>query len=535
MNTCFMNGVIYALEREGQSYFAMSVDDGGRIRRLYGQGETIPAGERPIDLGGRAVVPAFIDSHTHFMSKVGLEALGVRLSSFSGNRISPDCLDGVAQRLRRAGEGRGKSQPLLGYGLVVGSLKERRLPKAAELDSWLPGRMVIVLSMDGHSSSYSSLALASLGFASLSEEGGLRGEAHEFNLSKVYSLVMGSIGMGALLRGLSRAVGEAVDCGISTLHCLEGTEGLTTDTATAILARLGPKLPVELRLWLQYTSLERVAPYAKRLAHKRVGGCLAWEMDGSISSRSAAFDSDYLDDGARGSLYRDADSAYGLVKPFVEAGWQTSAHAIGPRGIESILASYERVLHEAGDPDNRRRLRIDHFEFPREDQIVRAGDRRLVLPVQPGFAWMDHKSVGGYREALPEQVRARLCPLRDLVEAGCVVTLSTDAPVQSLDPFVQIAGAVDHPVAGQGLSVFEALRAYTWAGAYAAFDEDSRGTLVSGKRADFVILDRDPFQTKTEDLSSIRVMETWLAGRRIVAPDPKALAFDLVFTKGRKL
>ncbi|MCK7472038.1 MAG: amidohydrolase family protein [Desulfomicrobium escambiense] len=73
--------------------------------------------------------------------------------------------------------------------------------------------------------------------------------------------------------------------------------------------------------------------------------------------------------------------------------------------------------------------------------------------------------------------------------------LSTDAPVQPFDPFLQIAGAAEHPVASESLSVHEALRAYSQAGAYGAFEEGDQGTLEVGKFADFAPLDRDPFET----------------------------------------
>jgi predicted amidohydrolase YtcJ len=294
---------------------------------------------------------------------------------------------------------------------------------------------------------------------------------------------------------------------------------------------------LRLKLWLQYTELARVLPHAGTLASRRVGGCLAWEMDGSVSSRSAAFDEPYLDGGGDGHLYRSPAEAFELVAPFVRSGWQTSAHAIGPRGIESILSAYERLLGEAADPANARRLRIDHFEFPRPDQIERAGRLRLVLPVQPGFAWADDLLIHSYDEALSSGIRARQSPLRSLVDAGCVVALSTDAPVQSLDPFIQVAGAVCHPVAAERISVHEALRAYSWAGAYAAFEEDERGSLAPGKYADFAVLDRDPFTTPPGELHEIRVLATWHEGRPLAAPPPGLAGFALraITAKRRQL
>jgi hypothetical protein len=202
-----------------------------------------------------------------------------------------------------------------------------------------------------------------------------------------------------------------------------------------------------------------------------------------------------------------------------------------------VLSAYERAMDEAGDGGNELRLRIDHFEFPRPDQIRRAGKRRLVLTVQPGFAWADERYIHSYEEALRPSVRAAQCPLRSLIDSGCVVALSTDAPVQPLNPFFQVAGAVTHPVKGERISVYEALRAYSWAGAYAAFEEADRGTLVAGKYADFAVLDRDPFGIPADELSEVRVTGAWHEGRRVTAPPPGLAGFlaAIITTRRREL
>lgn len=531
----YRNASFHSLEREGEVFSALRVDAQGRIAELYPVGAPLPPEPEAVDLGGLSVVPAFIDSHAHFMSKAGLAALGVRLSGLENGRVVPDCLDGVRALLQaKAEEGRG---PVLGYGLCLGAVAERRLPKARELDAWLPGRPLVVLSLDGHSSSYSSPALAALGFASLAEEGILRGEAHEFSLGRVTSYLMKGLGPAALARGLSATLTEAAEAGLVSIHCLEGSEGQRTDLAVRLMALLGGRLGPRLRLWLQYTDPAEVARYAKYLEHPRVGGCLAWEMDGSVSSRSAAFDRDYLDRADPGSLYRTGPEALALAEPFFRAGYQVSAHAIGPRGIESILSAFEALLEGVGDRENSRRLRIDHFEFPRPDQVERAGRKRLVLPVQPGFAWLDARYIHSYGEALAPEILARQGPLRSLAQAGCVLALSTDAPVQPFNPFIQVAGAVDHPVPSEALSVHEALRAYSWAGAYSAFEEKERGSLALGKFADFALLGTDPFACPKDKLCDIKILGTWHEGRPLGAPPPDLAGFlaRLALTRRQRL
>ena len=308
--TVFRNGSIYSLEREGERFAAMLVGPDGRIRGLYPEGTPLPAdtaGSVTVDLGGKTVVPAFIDAHAHFMSKAALEALAVNLARLENGRIVPDCLEAVRESL--AAKAATTSGPIVGFGLCLGAIAERRLPRASEMDAWFPGRAVIVLSMDGHSSSYSTPALRRLGMESMASDGLLSGEAHEFNMGKITAFVMKGLSPGVLARGLSAAVKEAADSGIVSIHCLEGTEDAPSDPAMAAFKLAGGRLGLRLKLWMQYTDLGKASRNSGRLERKRVGGCLAWEMDGSVSSRTAAFDLDYLDRPEAGRPYRTGDEA----------------------------------------------------------------------------------------------------------------------------------------------------------------------------------------------------------------------------------
>ncbi len=519
-------GRFYSLAREGERFSALRVGTDGRISQAYPDSAPLPPDipRRPLPPGTTACVPAFVDSHAHFLTKAAMGSLVKTLSRLEDGRVLPDCLDGVRTLLAEASEERPRG-PVIGYGLAPGVLAERRLPTDVELDAWLPGRPVIVLSFDGHSSSYSTAALRILGLESQARDGVLSGEAHEFNMDRVMAYAMRALSPAALAKGLSRAVREAAEAGLAAVDCMEGFGNERREPGTEILARIGGRLPLRLRLWLQYTRPELVGRYVPRMTRPRVGGCLHWEMDGSISSRSAAMDRPYLDRDHSGRLYRSPEEAYALAKPFHDAGYQISAHAIGPRGIESILSAYEKLSAGSGDRARDRRHRIDHFEFPRPDQVERAGRLGLVLPVQPGFAWIDARFHRSYPEAIDDETFASFTPLRSLLQAGAVPALSTDAPVQPFDPFLQIAGSVEHPVASESLSVYEALRAYSWAGAYGAHEEGDRGTLEAGKFADFAPLDRDPFETPSAELYRIRTLGTWIGGRPLEAPPENTAGF----------
>ncbi|MBU0956259.1 MAG: amidohydrolase family protein [Spirochaetes bacterium] len=513
----------------------MQINAAGRIVRLFKPGEKLPSGLTEIKPNGKAIVPAFTDSHAHFISKAVLAALAVNLARLENERIVPDSLEGVRQLL--LAESSGGRKLLAAYGLCIAALKEKRLPVSAELDAWFPGREVIILSMDGHSSAYSSLALKKLKLEALAEDGILRAEAHEFNMGRVSGRILHGLKPAALAAGLAGAVREAIESGLVSIHCLEGTEDRFFDPGILLMKLLGGRLGPRLRLYLQYSAQVKAQRHQHSLHRLRAGGCLSWEMDGSVSSRSAAMDTAYLDGSGSGQLYRSPAEALAMARPYYSRGWQLAAHAIGPRGIESILWAYETLMDEAADQNNHLRLRIEHFEFPRPDQIERAGRRKLVLSVQPGFAWADARWIHSYETALPAEVRAAQCPLRALQDSGCRLSLSTDAPVQPLNPFYQIAGAVNHPNARHSLSIYESLRAYSYGGAYAAGEESDRGSLETGKFADFAVLDTDPFCIPTEQLHQVLVSETWHEGRPMQAPPETLPGFirHILTSRPRKL
>lgn len=282
-DTLFVNGRFYSLEREGEHFAALQAGPDGRLRRLFGEGEALPPVPRRVDLGGAAAVPGFIDSHVHFMAKAALGALGVNLARLEGDRIVPDCLEAVRAALaERADAGPGL---VLGYALCLGAVAERRLPRASELDAWFPGRSVVVLSMDGHSSAYSGPAIDALGLRSSAKDGVLAGEAHEFNMGKLSALVLRSLGPRALARGLAAVSAEAAASGLVSIHCLEGTEDAPKDPALALFKLLGGTPGPRLRLWMQYTDPGRARGTPG--ASSACGSAAAWPGRWTVPSPPA--------------------------------------------------------------------------------------------------------------------------------------------------------------------------------------------------------------------------------------------------------
>ncbi|WDP86889.1 MAG: amidohydrolase family protein [Desulfobacter sp.] len=500
--THITNARIYTMEDETQTFSSMTLEN-GRIISL-GQGPEKRA--KSVDLGGRTVLPGFTDAHCHFMPSAVLNEFGANISRIGRHGLVPKSLSGVKEILCRQADLQ-KKKLVIGFNLVTAGLKENRLPSQRELDQWLPGKTVVIFDASGHASAYSSGAIKALDLGHLHDQGQLTGEAHEFNMGRVNSFVMKQLNPMIFLKGICGYVNRLHQCGITSVHCMEGFDDDPRDVSTKIFAFLAPVLPLHVRLYCQYTNPGRVFPFLKKMAYPRLGGGGAWEMDGAVSSGTAAFFDSYKNpEDGRGKCYYSDTKIQDMVRTADESQFQISAHAIGPRAIEPLLSAFEK------SPGQKNlRHRIEHFEFPTPDQVKRAVEAGIVMVPQPGWTWVDHKYQNSYGFRLTsDQIQSQI-PLRDIVSTGGIICGSSDSPVQDPDPLAQIRGMCDFPVKGQSISRYQAVKAFTVNGAFAGCEEEDRGSLCPGKRADFMVLNKDIMDDEV-DLEDIRVDRVYMDG-----------------------
>ncbi|MCI8468889.1 MAG: amidohydrolase family protein [Eggerthellaceae bacterium] len=501
MRTVFVNGTFHTMEREGDVRGALVVEDG----RITGfDPAAAGSGARQVDLQGRHAFPALIDAHLHMMESIALASMGEAVCSFADGRVEPHDLAGVEARVREiaAREGARPGQMLILSNYVSAAMDEGRLPNRWELDAWANGADVWVLNIDGHSGSCSSSLLEALGMEGLAPEGIFAGEAHDANLGKLTGHLASRVTPAVLARGLAHFCNKCASFGIGTVCALEGNDDVERDPMTELSAFLARRMPLDVRLFPQYMDEAKLARVARSMARPRVGGCMRWETDGSVGSRTAAFSRPYRD-GSRGSLYFDTDELAATVASFAERGYMVSAHAIGDAAIDQLTG----ILN--GVPG---RHRIDHFEFPSADAVAWACDRRPFITVQPGYAWIDKRFLHGYERFLDEGQIASQVPLATLAAAGVPLCGSSDSPVQSVDPFLQMRGMREFYLPEESLSGFKALRAYTANGGEMLGEE--KGLLREGWEASFFTCDVDLETCPPSALEGLRARETWLHGRR---------------------
>ena len=481
------DGIIVAFDEEALAAADSKSRRGGRCR--------------VVDLQGLHVFPALIDSHLHMLEAVALSGVGVPLCRFEQGRVEPRDLAGIEQLVRAHAAGVREGSLLVYTNFISITMAERRLPTRLELDEWTQGARAWVLNIDGHSSSCSTALLKALGLEEIAPDGILSGEAHDMNLGVISSYLSSCITPGVLARGIADFCNDCASFGIGTVCALEGTDDTERDRLTELTAFLAQRLPLDVRLIPQYMDERKLARVLPRMGAKRVGGCMKWELDGSIGSRTAAFARPYSD-GSRVPLYFRDDSLERAVKGFAERGFFVTAHAIGELAIEQLVDLYEQVggTH-----------RIDHCEFPAPDILPRLCALKPFVTVQPGYSWIDKRYLHGYEHFLDEALLSQQVPLKDFEDHGVLVCGSSDAPVQSVDPFLQMRGMREFYVESQSLTAFEALKTYTVnAGRMLG---ENKGLLRPGFEASFFTIEQDLLQISPEELEHQRAEALYLRGR----------------------
>jgi predicted amidohydrolase YtcJ len=223
--------------------------------------------------------------------------------------------------------------------------------------------------------------------------------------------------------------------------------------------------------------------------------------------------------GNRGIRCFSDGEAHALLKEYHALGYQLAIHAIGDDAIEQVLSGIEN----AGTPDNPiagRRHRIEHCGFLTHDQFDRMRKAGIYPVPQPVFIY----EFGDlYVTNVGSQRAAHSYPMKDWLDAGMMPAASSDAPVCTTNPFINIytmltrrtrAGTPIGPQ--QALSIEEALHAYTYCGAFSQFAENEVGRLLPGMRADIAILSDDIFSMSPEAILEDLRFEATLLGGEVV-------------------
>ncbi len=520
-----LDGRVYA-RPEAPPYQALGVR-AGRVAAL-GASEALRAqmgpGTKVVPLAGRAVLPGFVDAHVHLL----WWALGLERVQLDGLGRLDDALAAVAAQVSRTRpgawvQGQGWNKNLWGG-----------FPTRQDLDRVAPAQPVALWSKDGHALWANSEALRRAGIDASTPDppGGqllrdARGEPTGVLLEDAKALLERVIEPpdaaaceAALRRGLPLALGMGLT-GAHDLGC-PGVPHPTLMAAYQALERAGA-LPLRVTLGIPLTRLPQAVEVGLRSGFGsptlRIGPVKIF-TDGALGPQTAWLLEPYEGSASRGIPTIEREALVEAVRLAEENGLGVAMHAIGDQAVRLALDAVEVARASVTPAPGTPPARIEHAQLVDPADVPRFAQLGVVASMQPIHATSD--MLIAERHWGPRRA-GHAYAWRSLLDAGTPLAFGTDAPVERLEPLLSLFAAVTRqresgePPGGwhpeQRLTLAEAVRAYTHGSAIAAGLERELGDLAVGKRADFVVLDRDVLAAEAATLLETGVDLVGVEGR----------------------
>lgn len=482
------------------TYSAMAVKKG----RIVWIGNDIPdsyRSARMVDLGGTTVVPAFGDTHLHF------ESFCLFNNTFFV--MDADSLDEMGRVVKTYAETHPSEKVILGFGCTAHTVKEERLPVRADLDQWTD-RPLLIIKYDGHAAVCNTALMNLLSDEVMLDSGCDRetGWLYQNAFFNGVNEVTTKVPSMSIVSGLSKGADYLAKSGIGLIHNVEGV-GFANDLDVDMMRILGPGLPIASRMFFQTMDIDAVI----KRGLKRIGGCFKLALDGCFGSEDAALLQPYSNNADNcGKLYYTQDQVNDFCIAANRAGLQIAIHAIGDAAVEQAVTAYEAALKDTPRVDHRHVL--IHCCLCTPEQLDRLATMKISIAVQAPFIFWKQEPDAYLRGILGAERTDQLNPLKSMMDRELMVGDGSDAPTTLPNPIYGMHCAVNHPTPSERISPLEALMMRTYNPAFMSFDEESRGSLTSGKIADFVVLSENPLTIEQERIQDIGVLGLYLAGKR---------------------
>ncbi len=489
------------------------------------------AGDKVIvrDLKGKCVMPSFIDSHSHFIMS-GQALIWADLSAC-------ESFDEIIIVLREYMKKKQitKDGVIIGFGYDHNFLKEGGQPDRRILDKVSPQIPILVLHVSAHLACANSAALELAGIDDRTSNppGGIIGRIEGSNEPNGY-LEEGAISIvqGALVPRIKINYAEMIN-ELQELYIANGVttvqDGASTEKDIKFLAQISdlgslkidvvayPLMPANGKaLMMEYG--EKYRNYVNRF---KIGG-YKLVLDGSPQGRTAWMKEPYLGGETNycGYPWMKDSVVEEYVKDAIKEKKQILAHCNGDAASEQFLNAYNVALAETGCDMNLRPVMI-HCQTVRNEQLDRMSKINMVASIFVGHVWywgnIHLKNLGLERGK-------RISPVKDAIDRKVKVTFHQDTPVTKPNMLHSVWCAVnrisrsgDIIGAEQAVTVYEALKAVTINAAYQYFEEEIKGSIEAGKKADLIILDQSPLEVDKKEIRNIKILETIKEGKTIYA------------------
>ncbi|MBM3766996.1 MAG: amidohydrolase [Acidobacteria bacterium] len=482
-------------------------------------GDSVGPAARTIDMKGAPIITGLIDSHVH------MEGLGLQIETFDLRNVKTvaDVAAIVRKRAASLPAGawiRGRSWDQTNWG--------GEFPTHDALTAAAPAHPVYLTRVDGHAGwvNQKALELAGIDDKTPDPMGGKivrdkAGHATGVLIDRAQGLVGSKIPNATDDEVISRIRAAAIECarlGITSVH----DAGIDEQDLRAYRKLLAAgQLPVRVyamiggegRMWSSFLAK---GPEVHEMLTVRSIKLMA---DGAMGSRGAAFWQPYSDDpGNTGLMILKSETVERVARQALDKGFQVNTHAIGDRANKMVLEAYVKVLGE----DSKKRFRVEHAQAVALPDFALFKKAGVIASMQSTHATSDMR--WALARLGPDRISGAYAQKR-MLNAGVVVANGSDFPVEEPNPLHGFYAAVarqdlqGNPKGGwrpeERFTREEALRSWTWAGAYAAFEEDWKGTLEVGKVADFLVLSGDIMTLPVDELPRVKVRATYVAGKPV--------------------
>ncbi|MBL8218122.1 MAG: amidohydrolase [Bryobacterales bacterium] len=520
------NGKVWTVNRRQPVAQAVAVKH-GRILAV-GSNSAIDVlrdtGTQVIDLHGRLLLPGFHDSHVHFYTG-GTRLAGVQLRDA---RTQAEFRSRIGAFAAKQPKGRW----ITGGDWDHENFPNSELPSRQWIDAVTPDHPVFVNRLDGHMALANSRALQLAGVTRESKDppGGVIVRDPGGNPTGILK----DTAMDAVFRVMPdpspAEIEEAVRAAMGYANS-KGVTSVTDVSASPDVLRVYQRLLAKEALTVRIYGLQPLSQWQRLAAigitagfggdYLRIGGLKGFS-DGSLGSTTAWFFSPYADapetSGLPGADMIPIGKMHDNLAGADAARLQLAIHAIGDRANDAVLSLFEEVIRKNGPRD--RRFRIEHAQHLRLEDMPRFGKLGVIASMQPYHAiddgrWAD-KRIGA------ERAKGTYA-FRGLLDAGATLAFGSDWFVAPIDPLLGIYAAVTRRtldgkrpsgwVPEQKISAAEAIEAYTLGSAKASFEELRKGSIESGKLADFVVLSEDILNIAPERIDKVVVVLTIIGGQ----------------------
>jgi predicted amidohydrolase YtcJ len=513
------HATIYTVDSAFSVAEAMAIND-GKIVAVGSNDEILKnySAREAIDAEGKIIYPGFIDAHSHF--------IGYGKSLFQVNLFGCNSWTEVLQRVQQFAAAHPDETWITGRGWDQNKFDGKQFPSNDSLNVLFPGRPVLLKRVDGHAAIANNKALE---LAKVQPGMALTGGEVETKNGKLTGILIdNAVDLVDNIIPKASKDDYAKWLAAAEKNCF--AQGLTTLSDCGIMYNEAEDIDalqkdgkLQLRLYVMLSDVkENYDHYLTKGPYKTdklyIKGFKLYG-DGALGSRGACLLQPYSDKkGWYGFLLSNPSHFDSVANILSKTEFQMCTHAIGDSGNRTILNIYAKYLNGKND----KRWRIEHAQVINQNDFALFGNYSIVPSVQPTHATSDMYWAA---ERLGNERVKGAYAFKQLLKQNGWIPLGTDFPVEDISPFKTFLAAVARkdasgfPANGfqvdNALTREEAIRGMTIWAAKAGFLENEIGSLQVGKKADFILLDKDLMKVAEKEMLNVQVKGTFVNGKKV--------------------